>query len=139
MTRSGSTKAADVSHGFNRLTIARAFLESAQNQVTIAQSGTLGNPIAATIVNAAIAYTDALTAAFGNKINQQDHSAVVKTLRQVMGNRLPKAQETRLSRILGNKDLAQYGGRFMLLAEAQSLLSQLEEYATWAESELVRA
>lgn len=139
MTRSGSTKAVDVSHGFNRLTIARAFLESVQNQVTIAQSGTLGNPIAATIVNAAIAYTDALTAAFGNKINQQDHSAVVKTLRQVMGNRLPKAQETRLSRILGNKDLAQYGGRFMLLAEAQSLLSQLEEYATWAESELVRA
>lgn len=139
MTRSGSTKAVDASHGSNRLIIARAFLESAQNQVTIAQSGTLGNPIAATIVNAAIAYTDALTATFGNKINQQDHSAVVKTLRQVMGNRLPEAQETRLSRILGTKDLAQYGGRFMLLAEAQSLLSQLEEYATWAESEMVRA
>lgn len=139
MTRSGSTKAVDASHGLNRLIIARAFLESAQNQVTIAQSGTLGNPIAATIVNAAIAYTDALTATFGNKINQQDHSAVVKTLRQVMGNRLPKAQETRLSRILGTKDLAQYGGRFMLLAEAQSLLCQLEEYATWAESEMVRA
>ncbi|PRD58756.1 hypothetical protein C5750_06675 [Phyllobacterium myrsinacearum] len=54
-------------------------------------------------------------------------------------NRLPKAQETRLARILGNKDLAQYGGRFMLLSDAQSLLTQLEEYAAWAESEMTRA
>lgn len=64
---------------------------------------------------------------------------MVKTLRQVMGNRLPKAQETRLARILRNKDLAQYGGRFMLLSDAQSLLTQLEEYAAWAESEMNRA
>ncbi|WP_234826120.1 hypothetical protein [Agrobacterium pusense] len=55
-----------------------------------------------------------------------------------MGNRLLKAQETRLTRILGNKDLAQYGGRFMLLSDAEALLEQLKEYAQWVESEMAR-
>jgi len=49
-----------------------------------------------------MAYPDALTATFAKKVNQQDHSALVKTLREALGNRLPKSQETRLSRILGN-------------------------------------
>ncbi|MCK3776688.1 hypothetical protein MZK49_08075 [Ensifer sesbaniae] len=113
-------------------------MEAAQLQVGSAKVGTLGNPIAATIVNAAIAYTHALTATFANKINQNDHAAVVKTLRDALGNRLPKAQETRLNRILGNKDLAQYGGRFMLLSDAEALLEQLKEYAQWVESEMAR-
>ncbi|WP_244735637.1 hypothetical protein [Rhizobium laguerreae] len=96
------------------------------------------NPIAATVVNAAIAYTDALTATFANKINQNDHTAVIKTLRDALGNRLPKSQETRLTRILGNKDLSQYGGRFMLLSDAESLFEQLKEYAEWVENEMTR-
>ena len=138
MTRSGSSKPSDAHHGANRLVIARGFLEAAQVQVDSAKAGTLGNPIAASVVNAAIAYTDALTATFASKINQNDHSAVVKTLRDALGNRLPKAQETRLTRILGNKDLAQYGGRFMLLADAEALLEQLKEYAQWVENEMSR-
>ncbi|MBY5585833.1 hypothetical protein HFO52_35810 [Rhizobium leguminosarum] len=118
--------------------IARGFLESAELQISSAQAGTLGNPIAATVVNAAIAYTDALTATFADKINQNDHAAVIKTLRDALGNRLPKSQETRLNRILGNKDLAQYGGRFMLLSDAESLFEQLKEYAEWVENEMTR-
>lgn len=138
MTRNGPSKPSDARHGVNRLVIARGFLEAAQLQVDSAKVGTMGNPIAATVVNAAIAYTDALTATFANKINQNDHAAVVKTLRDALGNRLPKAQETRLTRILGNKDLAQYGGRFMLLSDAEALLEQLKEYAQWVESEMAR-
>ncbi len=138
MTRNGPSKPSDARHGANRLVIARGFLEAAQLQVDSAKVGTMGNPIAATVVNAAIAYTDALTATFANKINQNDHAAVVKTLRDALGNRLPKAQETRLTRILGNKDLAQYGGRFMLLSDAEALLEQLKEYAQWVESEMAR-
>ncbi|MBY5413124.1 hypothetical protein HFO98_32850 [Rhizobium leguminosarum] len=75
---------------------------------------------------------------FANKINQNDHAAVIKTLRDALGNRLPKSQETRLTRILGNKDLAQYGGRFMLLSDAESLFEQLKEYAEWVENEMTR-
>lgn len=138
MSRSGSSKTVDASHGTNRLVIARGFLKSAEDQVTIAEAGTLGNPIAATIVNAAIAYTDALTATFANRVNQQDHSAAIKTLRGALGNRLSRAQETRLTRLLGSKDLAQYGGRFMLLADAKSMLEQLQEYAKWVETEMKR-
>ena len=138
MTRNGPSKPSDARYGVNRLVIARGFLEAAQLQVDSAKVGTMGNPIAATVVNAAIAYTDALTATFANKINQNDHAAVVKTLRDALGNRLPKAQETRLTRILGNKDLAQYGGRFMLLSDAEALLEQLKEYAQWVESEMAR-
>ncbi|WP_246799072.1 hypothetical protein [Rhizobium leguminosarum] len=138
MTRSGPSKPSDARHGANRLIIARGFLESAKLQIGSAQAGTLGNPIAATVVNAAIAYTDALTATFANKINQNDHAAVIKTLRDALGNRLPKSQETRLTRILGNKDLAQYGGRFMLLSDAESLFEQLKEYAEWVENEMTR-
>jgi len=138
VTRNGPSKPSDARHGANRLVIARGFLEAAQLQVDSAKVGTMGNPIAATVVNAAIAYTDALTATFANKINQNDHAAVVKTLRDALGNRLPKAQETRLTRILGNKDLAQYGGRFMLLSDAEALLEQLKEYAQWVESEMAR-
>ncbi|WP_245517752.1 hypothetical protein [Rhizobium leguminosarum] len=135
MTRSGPSKPSDARHGANRLIIARGFLESAKVQISSAQAGT---PIAATVVNAAIAYTDALTATFANKINQNDHAAVIKTLRDALGNRLPKSQETRLTRILGNKDLAQYGGRFMLLSDAESLFEQLKEYAEWVENEMTR-
>lgn len=138
MTRSGSSKPVDASHGANRLIIARGFLKPAEDQVTIAVSGTLGNPIAATIVNAAIVCTDALTATFANKVNQQDHAAAVKTLRSALGNRFPKAQETRLNRLLGAKDHAQYGGRFMLLDDAESLLAHLKEYAKWVETEMTR-
>ncbi|TBB91314.1 hypothetical protein ELH38_04050 [Rhizobium ruizarguesonis] len=56
MTRSGPSKPSDARHGANRLIIARGFLESAKLQISSAQAGTLGNPIAATVVNAAIAY-----------------------------------------------------------------------------------
>jgi hypothetical protein len=138
VTRSGSFKTVDASHGANRLIIARGFLKSTEDQVAIAESGRLGNPIAATIVNAAIAYTDALTATVANKVNQQDHAAAVKTLRSALGNRFPKAQETRLVRLLGIKDQAQYGGRLMLLDDAESLLAQLKEYAKWIETEMTR-
>ncbi|RDL48394.1 hypothetical protein BLJAPNOD_04669 [Ensifer sp. M14] len=138
MTRSGSSKSVDANHGASRLVIARGFLKSAEDQIAVAGSGTLGNPIVATIVNAAIAYTDALTATFANKVNQQDHAAAVKTLRSAIGNRFPKAQETRLVRLLGIKDQAQYGARILLLNDAELLLSQLKEYAKWVEAEMAR-
>ena len=49
------------------------------------------NPIVSQIVNAAIAYTDVLTATFAGKVNQQDHSAARKALRAALRNRLDHA------------------------------------------------
>ncbi|MER8454091.1 hypothetical protein NKG60_29760 [Mesorhizobium sp. M1428] len=63
------------------------------------------------IVNAAIAYADALTARFAGKINRADHAAVVKTMRDALGNRLPAGQASRLRSILDEKDEAQYAIR----------------------------
>jgi hypothetical protein len=59
-------------------------------------------------------------------------------LRDALGNRLPKPQETRLRRILGEKDAAQYGARLKSKADAERLLAQLLALAKWAESELSR-
>jgi len=139
MTKAGSSKSVDSQHGANRLIIARAYHQTAKDQVDLAGRGTLGNPIASTIVHSAIAYCDALTATFGNRVNQKDHLAAAKTLRAVLGNRFPKAQETRLNRILSNKDLAQYGGRFMTFDDAEALFDQLEEFAKWVETEMAGA
>jgi hypothetical protein len=71
-------------------------------------------------------------------VNQKDHAAAVKTLRDCLGNRLPAAQETRLRRILGEKEEIQYGMRLKTSAEAAHMLAQLEEFAAWAEAEFER-
>jgi hypothetical protein len=97
-----------------------------------------GNPVMSKIVNPAIAFADALTARYARQANQQDHTAALKTLRDALGNRLPVAHETRLRRILAEKDEVQYGARMKTRAEAENMLSQLEEFAVWAEAELTR-
>lgn len=138
MIRKGPTKPVDRSFGHARLKLARAFLKAALDGAALATEGDVGNPIISQVVNAAIAYTDAMTAKFGAGINTQDHGAAPKQLRAALGNRLPAAQETRLRRILDAKDAAQYGARLKTLAEAKRLLRDLEEFATWAEAELGR-
>jgi hypothetical protein len=77
-----------------------------------------------------------LTAKRARVINQQDHAAVPKLLRDVMGSALPTAKETRYRRILTHKDASQYGARRGSLGQAQRLLSDLNEFATWVEAQL---
>jgi hypothetical protein len=138
VTRTGSGKPADKGFGKGRLQLARAYLKAAQDETDLADERSLGNPIISQVVHAAIAYTDALTAKFAGRVNQQDHSGAVKMLRDALGNRLPRAQESRLRRILGEKDAAQYGARLKTLTDARRLLVQLAEFAAWAEDELSR-
>jgi hypothetical protein len=118
--------------------MARAYLKAARTEATVAEEGNIGNPIMSQVVSAAIAFTDALTARYAGRANQQDHAAAVKALRDCLGNWLPAAQETRLRRILGEKDEVQYGTRIKTKAEGVHLLAQLEEFAVWAEAELER-
>ncbi|MBC9176180.1 hypothetical protein [Pseudoroseomonas ludipueritiae] len=138
MTRKGAAKSVDATFGTERLKIARAYLKAARNEVLLAEDGDIGNPAMSQIVNAVIAFTDALTARYAGRANQQDHAAAVKALRDALGNRLPTAQETNLRRILGEKDEVQYGTRARSKADAEALLSRLEEFAFWVETEMAR-
>ena len=138
MTRKASSKPADEAFGGGRLEMAKAFLKAAQNEAELIAEGDVGNPIISPIVHSAIAYTDALTAKFAGRVNQQDHAGAVKALRGALGNRLASDQERRLVRILGEKDAAQYGARVKRKPEAVRLLADLEKFAAWAEIELTR-
>lgn len=138
MTRRGPTKKADLGFGEARLKLARAYLKAARDELTLAEPGELANPIVSQVVNGAIAYTDALTSRFGGRVNQKDHGAAVKALREILGKRLPAAQQNRLRRILGEKDAAQYGARFKTKTEAKRLFEELEAFAIWAEAEIGR-
>lgn len=133
MTKTGPARSADDAFAEGRLANARAYLEAAIAAATLAEPGDNANPIVSHIVNSAIAYTDALTAYYGGRINQKDHSAAVKTLRAALGNRLPKSQENCLARILNQKDEAQYGARSGRLTRAVQLLEDLKQFAEWAE------
>jgi hypothetical protein len=120
------------------LDVARAFLKAARDETTLADDGAIGNPIVSQVVNAAIAYVDAVTTARLGRVNQQDHAAIHKLLRDALGERLPDAQARRLRRILDEKDPAQYGARLLRKADAVRLLEELETFASWAETELTR-
>jgi hypothetical protein len=112
--------------------------EDPETALALSDRGDPQNPVISNLVLAAVAYCDALTAKYGGRVNQKDHGAVVKILRDALGNRLPAAQETKLSRILGIKDDVQYGSRPSTAAEAQRLLVLLREFARWAEEEFAR-
>lgn len=118
--------------------MARAYLKAARDEVLLADPGDVANPAMSQIVNAAIAFADALTATYAREVNQQDHAAAVRTLRNALGNRFVAAQETNLRRILGEKDDVQYGARSRSKVDAEALLSRLEEFASWAEMETAR-
>jgi hypothetical protein len=134
MTRTGPSKPVNEGFAQGRLDNARAFLEAAEVAATLAGPGDNANPIVSHVVNSVIAYTDALTARFGGRVNQKDHDAAVKALRDALGNSLPRAQEARLTRILKQKDEAQYGARRGRLTRALELLEDLRAYAQWAET-----
>jgi hypothetical protein len=138
MTRKDRTKDVDATFGTDRLKLARAFLKAARNEVLLAEPGDIGNPAMSQIVTAAIAFTDAPTATYAGRVNQQDHAAAVMALRDALGNRLPSAQETHLRRILGEKDEVQYGSRSRSMVDARSMLAHLEEFASWVETEMAR-
>lgn len=138
MTRKGAAKSVDSSFATGRLRLARSYLKAARTEIVVMEKGDLGNPVMSQIVNAAIAFTDALTGRYAGRANQRDHATAVKALRDALGNRLPTAQENQLRRILAEKDEVQYGAKPKTAAEAKRLLALLEEFAAWAEAEMQR-
>jgi hypothetical protein len=130
MTRAGPRKRVDAVYWQGRLRAAADFRAAAHEALLLAQPGQSGTPTASQVILAAIAYADALTAKSAQVINQQDHAAATRLLREVLGNRLTDSQERRL---LGRKDEVQYGVRAVTLDEARQMLEELDGFARWAE------
>lgn len=125
---------ADVWKG--RLDAAEAFLLAAEQLVEAATEGQNCSPACSNIALSAIAFCDAVTGRRALAVNQKDHSTAPKLLREVLGRKLPAAQERRLKHILDRKDEAQYGARRVSAKDARLLLLELQQFATWCRDEL---
>lgn len=138
MTRISPRKTVPPGYSEARLGFARDYHKAARAMLLIAEPGDSGSPILSLVVSAAIAYVDALTARSLGVVNQQDHAAAVRTLRDALGNRLPIGEESRAKRIMGLKDEVQYGARRATLEDARLRLDDLDAFARWAEAKLSR-
>ncbi len=138
MTAKGSRKKVDAEFGAGRLEAAKAHRVLAEQGLLLLPETQWGNAVISNIVLSAIAYADALTANFAGEANRQDHAAATKTLRNALGNMLPRGQENALRRILDNKDSAHYGAKQRSLSEAQHLMDLLASFGDWAE-EIIKA
>ena len=138
MVKSGQTKRVDSTHWYGRLRRAREFLEIANIAIELAAPAADGGPIMSNCILSAVAYADTLTASVGGIISQGDHAGITKVLRGVLGNDLPKAQETHLKQMLARKDDVQYGASFDSLLSAQQMAQRARSFAEWAENELAR-
>jgi hypothetical protein len=132
MTGQGPRKSVNGDHWSGRLTQAREFRESARALVTLEDSRTY-NPAITLMVSCVIAYADAITARRKGVVNTQDHAAAPRLLREVLGSTLPDRQEKFYRRLIGRKDEVNYGARSTSLYEAGRLLSELDDFADWAE------
>jgi hypothetical protein len=133
VTKKSPRKSVDESYWQGRLRQARAFREAAEQAMLNAQPQQNCGPAVSQMVLAAIAYGDSLTARRAQVVNQQDHAAAPRLLRDVLRNTLPDAQEKRYRRMLGVKDEVQYGTRSVPPEEAKRLLEDLQAFAQWAE------
>ena len=116
----------------------RAHLKAARNALAVADEGDDGRLIVQGAILSAIAYGDALTIKVAGIRNGADHQRLPDTLRHAMGNRVPKAELTRLRRLLARKDDSAYGHRALTLAEARTSVESAGAFAAWAETELVQ-
>jgi hypothetical protein len=138
MARQAPAKPVDSGDWEGRLRNARDFKRDAEDLIQVRDDDENANGAITLIVNAAIAYADALTGKFGGFFNQQDHNAVRAAVERALGQRADASQVTRLTRILRQKDPAAYGPRRSTMEEARDLLEQLNRFGVWVEQEMKR-
>jgi hypothetical protein len=136
MNRQSTRRAVDHDFWMGRRQAARDYLKSAEDAVTLADAGANLAPAVSQMVLSAIAYSDAITAKRAQVVNSQDHAAAPKLLREILGNQLPNRQHGHYKRLLGEKDMVQYGVRLVLHRQAVALLDDLKEFAAWVEEQL---
>lgn len=138
MSRTGPNKKVGADFWQGRVRNARDFHAAAHTLFELHESGQNTNPMMVQVVEATIAYADAVTARRDSRINQQDHQALGTLLRAILGNRLPNQQLANLNAILGEKDAVSYGARPGSVAQARRMLDRLNAFAAWVEEELAR-
>lgn len=134
MVNLGKTRQMDRSQAAKYLRVARALHATADDLSQLADEGdTYGNAMAIVAIHAAIAYADAVSIAFRElKSVDGDHSMAVATLRHALGHRADAMQIRRLESIIDQKSAASYQGRYYLLADARSVVKELDAFAEWA-------
>ena len=111
MTRTGTSKEVGQGYPLNRLRKARAYHEAARLVCEHVDRVGDSDPVASNAALAAIAYGDAITAAYLGLVNQKDHSTAPKLLRDSLGNALPDSQDRLFRKLVGIKDEVQYGAK----------------------------
>jgi hypothetical protein len=138
MAGQGPSKPTDAGDWERRLRNARDFKRDAEELHDLRREDENANGVVTLIVNAAIAYADALTGKYGRFFNQQDHKQVSAGVERALGNRAEPAQVKRLSTIIAQKDPSSYGVRQSRKEAAAELLKQLERFSEWAEGMLTK-
>jgi len=138
MTRKGVRKSVPPDFWKGRLDSARGHRALARDGLTLAEEANDGRAIVSLIVLAAIGYADTVTASRAGVVNQQDHAAAPKLLRDVLKNELPGRQDRIFRTLIDWKDVANYGPRRISLAKARELLADLDDFAEWVEGLLPR-
>lgn len=138
MVKAPPSRAVEPGDADGRLRNARDFKRDAEELIALRDDDDNANGVITLIVNAAIAYADALTGKYGGFVNQQDHRTVSTGLIKALGQRADKSQLKRLSTIIGQKDASSYGPRRTPRQKAHNLLEQLERFANWVEEEMER-
>lgn len=136
VTRGTWSPARDRGEWTGRRDAGRAHLKTARNALAVADEGDDGRLIVQGAILSAIAFADALTIRVAGIRNGTDHQRLPDTLRHALGNRVPRSELTRLSRLLKRKDDSAYGHRALALAEARAAVVQAEAFGSWAEGEL---
>lgn len=135
MTNQGPRRAVEHGYWTGRLMAAREFQFSATSLIELEGTSSYNGAVTL-IINAAIAYADALTAKRKGVVNKQDHQTAPRLLREVCGNELPDKHEKFFKKLLARKDEVSYGARSTPLDEARRLLQELADFGAWAEGEL---
>lgn len=132
------TAVRDRSAWVGRRDAGRANLKSARNACDVADDGDDMRLAVQGAILATIAYGDALTIRIAGIRNGKDHARLPDALRHALGDRVPQAEMTRLTRLLRQKDDSAYGHRKITVTEARDALEKATAFAAWAELELAR-
>lgn len=136
MIRRSRTRTVDRLSAGKYQQVGRAFIDAADALSTVAgEDETYGNAVGLLSIHAAIAYSDAVSIAYGaRKSTEGDHEHAVSVLRSVLNTRLPNEMHSLLLSLVKAKDGVAYQGKYYPLREGRGLLDKATRFAQWADN-----
>lgn len=113
---------------------ADGYLDSARDLLVLDKGGNRAKAAASAAVHAAIAFGDALTVARLNQTNTNDHAQLPALVKRAAGSSTDESQITRLRRIVGKKNEADYGPRQWRREDVEELIQNVERFGNWIRS-----